>query len=310
MKDLCLPSTYPFLKRSCRTDGSIVQTFTAVQHLILLTKISLLFGPQSSRSNYCDHPEVRLIALLVITVKLYNSFDELERFARSSNDTGSLAIDWSVWEIARQRYKAQIREGRPFVPGDESKVVEHDVFGLSDQQLDAYLDWYNNVWVDEEPVLDPERRVQSELLEMFPTGRNTLHPKPLVLTADEETQLLDNASHERLDGVQEGLKSLPIIDDDESSQTEGRTLRVGGAYPIYEDEDGLQGIARVFYAEVAETAGLSLADLIDAVYLVEQRFTKRKYEMMEDYDGIEGDRIGKLDHRTSRGKEKARQSIY
>ena len=278
-----------------------------MRQLALLTNTSFAFDPPQKRSNFKGHPEIRLLALLVIVVKLFNPFGALERYPRSFKDIGSQAVDWSLWEVAFQRAKARIERSGPFAPGGETQLDERDVFALSDEQVDAYLDWYDDLWTDTEHRSVGQRPLPKELLDMFPTERSGLHPRPPDLSGEELEKLEEAVTNERLETVQAGLKSLEPLADDDRDEASERILRVGDEYPVYDDEADLPDKARPFFAEVAHQAGLSLETLVSAVSVIEKRILKAKYDILA------GDRIGadsqegsqgRLDYRVKGNKER------
>lgn len=55
---------------------------------------------------------------------------------------------------------------------------------------------------------------------------------------------------------------------------EGAVRRLGSEYRCYRAVEELEGTVKRFYEVVAETAGLSLRDLVKAVYRLEQRLLK------------------------------------
>ena len=276
--------------------------------MLVLTRTNCAFGPHSQQSKINQHPEIQLIALLVMVVKLFNPFDDRERYASSSADSSELTVDWSVWEAARDRFRAEA--GRPFQPGTEAQVSERDVLDLSDQQLDAYMDWYDEIWVEKQSFLEKKKRVPDELLDMFPVGRGVLHPKEPEENVKEEKDIADKARNERLKTVQERLKTRPAIPDGLGAELRDHILRVGDAYQVYDSEDQLSGTAKTFFAEVSEMAGMSLATLVDAVYLTEQRVLRTKHTIIAhslDDDDVEIHIAEKSDHRTRQGKQRQTQ---
>ena len=251
-----------------------------MQHLALLTNSWFTFDPPQKRSNFKVHPEIRLLALLVVIVKLFNPFDQFERYARSSGDPGFQAIDWSLWDIARQRARTRIEHTGPFAPGGETQLEERDVFGLSDRQIDAYLDWYDDLWTDTEHRSVGQKPLPDELLKMFPTARSDLHPRPPDMSREGLEELEEDVTSERLKTVQGGLKSLKTLADDNTDETLDRILRIGDAYIVYEVEADLPDMARTYFSEVAEQAAMSLETLVDAVSATEKRIFKEKYDIL------------------------------
>ncbi len=72
----------------------------------------------------------------------------------------------------------------------------------------------------------------------------------------------------RMKRVQSAMKSVNPRPDAEGIDDEVK--RLGSDYRLYKDTDELEGTVRRFYEVVAEAAGLSVRDLLRAVYALEQ----------------------------------------
>ncbi|KAJ9636775.1 hypothetical protein H2199_007769 [Coniosporium tulheliwenetii] len=87
------------------------------------------------RKKVTDAPEVQLMG---------------GQKVQTDGKTGLVRVDWDAWESAQREYE----EGRER-PGrlgfeDAMRVGEEEVFGMTDVQMDDYLDWYEDTWVEQE----------------------------------------------------------------------------------------------------------------------------------------------------------------
>lgn len=64
------------------------------------------------------------------------------RSPESLKDPSALRVDWDEWS-------GMATEGYDAAPGQEAKVTEADVFNMSGDMLDRYLDWYHQTWSGE-----------------------------------------------------------------------------------------------------------------------------------------------------------------
>lgn len=95
-----------------------------------------------SRHKLSEYPELQVAALVVISTKLLQPFDNMIRSPDSLKDPSALRVDWDEWS-------AMVTEGGDAVPGQEAKVTEADVFNMSGDMLDRYLNWYQQTWSGE-----------------------------------------------------------------------------------------------------------------------------------------------------------------
>ncbi|OAF54179.1 hypothetical protein VC83_09536 [Pseudogymnoascus destructans] len=124
-------------------------------------------------------------------------------------------------------------DGGDATPGQEAKVTEADVFNMSGDMLDRYLNWYHQTWSGERdskatPVSERLRRVQSRLKVQKPISAN-----------DEQYVATIN--------------------------------RPGAFYKRWQRDGDLSANERAFVAKTAENAGTTVNILIRTVYSLEQR---------------------------------------
>lgn len=98
-------------------------------------------------------PEVQLISLLVITVKLIFPFDGITRYAYSSQDPAAHSIDWLCWERV-QKAQEHGDKGVRLTSDMAIQVRDGDVFDMSKDQLDDYMDWYEKIFVQDKGELE------------------------------------------------------------------------------------------------------------------------------------------------------------
>ena len=111
-----------------------------------------------------------------------------------------------------------------------------------------------------------------------------------------------------------GLNSLEIRSDEQADEGATKTLRVGEAYPVYEDEDEMPDMARIFYGEVAAMADIKIATLVHVVAVIEkQKLIKQKWKIL-DGNKLESDEETEdgiyMDHRTREAKQSKRAKRY
>ncbi|KFZ05408.1 hypothetical protein V501_08376 [Pseudogymnoascus sp. VKM F-4519 (FW-2642)] len=255
MKSHLPPKYYSALEtRSSLRRGRLQQCIGELM-VNFTTNFNILFPPLNTpliifRHKLSEYPELQVAALVVISTKLLQPFDNMIRTPESLKDPSALRVDWDGWS-------GMAAEGGDATPGQEAKVTEADVFNMSGDMLDRYLDWYNQTWSGER-----DSKVSQQILDLFP-----IEDSPNLLGTDQEIAM---SVSERLGRVQSRLKvQKPISTNDE--QYVATINRPGAFYKRWQRDGDLSENERAFVAKTAENAGTTVDILIRTVYSLEQR---------------------------------------
>lgn len=263
-------------------NSSAVNVYLATRDLARLLNVDLQFPESNRELTLQGFPEIQLISLLTIAVKLYHPFDTSPRIVDASSNPAILAMDWKVWsEVSHAQY-VQRASAQSLSPGEEVKITEKEVLEMSSHQLDQYLDWYGKTWVVD--TSRPERKdiLPDQLLDMFPINSQdpagSKAPVETVGSISEEEQTED-----RLNRIQGSLQVRTAqVADQEGNTTPAR--RVGELYKKYRTVQELNPWALAFYTAAADTVGISVPSLVSAVLQMEsnverwQRSQSQRFE--------------------------------
>ena len=269
---------------------SLVDIYTAVRHMSSMLDIDFCFPRHGSRQQRSHLPEIRLMALLIIAVKIYYPFDLLNRHPRSQLDVAVLNIDWDIWCKLQKEHDTRITLEGKIGRGNEMLVNEQDIMNMSGEQLDEYLDWYERTWISEEDDEHQTRGLPKQLLDMFPTSRvnaSSASMNDFAAEAKAERYLLD----EKLRKVQNRLKLRPVISKEGGGKNQEPLRRLGTFYKRYRKIEDLSPQAKTFYEAAASLVGVSLATLVMAVLQMESQLrvwrAKRLKEREEESEDDE-----------------------
>jgi RNA polymerase I-specific transcription initiation factor RRN7 len=270
----------------------LVDIYTAVHHMSCILEIDFCFPKHGSRQKASNLPEISLVALLIIAVKVYYPFDSLERHQRSHLDAGVLTIDWDKWfELLEQHDKSLISKdsiGR----GNALLVTEQDVMKMSVNQLDEYLDWYEKTWISEEDEKQKKKGLPKQLLDMFPTGRQD-GSLPTAVDFDAETKAEQYCLDEKLQSVQSRLKTRRLIPGEHEGKGGEALRRPGSFYKRYRKIEDFPPHAKKFHEAAASLVGISFSTLAVAVRQMERKLQcwrdKRLKENLEESEDDELD---------------------
>jgi len=214
-------------------------------------------------------PEAQLIGCFVVCVKLFYPFDKVRRSPKSSSEPAATVTDWKKWCKHMHAAKQNQGEGTSDLTIEElTKVQEDDVFEMKPDQLDQYLNFYNDTFLDDAEIQRTKNNddFKNALYNMFPIDGDQQRPS---------TQPSEGASHEKkletVRAVHSNMKTRVVVGDAEDGSP---TLRPGQMYPVWKREQDLPDRAAMFYDEAARLAGFSVDMLVTAVFMTEARVEK------------------------------------
>ncbi|KAL8793784.1 MAG: hypothetical protein Q9195_003614 [Heterodermia aff. obscurata] len=254
----------------------------------MLESLSICYLAQKASS----FPEVQLMALLVIAVKLRHPFDNVVRYAATLTDPGVMTIDWDAWCKRQKEFDDRITSGGKIGRGNAMKIMEREVLGMTGDQMDEYLDWFERTWVKDEDQESKKGGLPTQLLDMFPTGRLDGSSAPVLDLqglANIDRELLD----EKLRAEQGSLKFRGIVSKEKEGKSKVPVERIGSFYKRYRKEKDLPPQAKIFYEAAANLIGISFSTLFIAVLQSEQKVLKyRKKELEAEKEDSENESMG------------------
>ncbi|KAL5117806.1 hypothetical protein ACEQ8H_004280 [Pleosporales sp. CAS-2024a] len=218
-------------------------------------------------------PEAQLIGCLVVSVKLLYPFDRIRRAPESSSEPTTVVMDWKKWYKQMAVAKKAQRVGNSGLTTEElTKLQEEDVFKMGPEQLDQYLDFYADTFIDDAEVQRTKDNddFRNALYDMFPIEGNEHRPPIQVSTG---------LSHERMlatvRAVHGSMKTAAVADDDSD------ILRPGQMYRVWRNKEEMPERAIPFIEEAARLAGFSFGMLINAVFFTEARVERWRRKQRE-----------------------------
>ncbi|ORY10038.1 hypothetical protein BCR34DRAFT_357253 [Clohesyomyces aquaticus] len=236
-------------------------------------------------------PEAQLAACLVVCVKLLYPFDG-HQHPKSVAEPAATILDWGEWtrQVSERSRRGSTDTGllSEHSPSDLAEVREKDVFNMSDGQLDEYMDWYRDTFLDETRVEKGEaaRDFREKLERWFPidraddAGRRTLNSSAdgAGSSAEDPNKDQDRDTELRLvRTVHARFKTAKIIETFDHSHGKG-IVRPVQRYVYYRQVKEIPETGRRFYEEVARISGLEMEMLIKAVFFAEKKAERRKKE--------------------------------
>lgn len=248
-----------------------------------LLSISYSFPTLGGRQAASSFPEVHLMALLVVAVKLHHPFDHVQRYATAINDPGIMTVDWDIWCKQQKDFDHRLTSEGKLGRGNEMKIQDRDVLNMTGAQMDEYLDWFERTWVQEGNQEAKKGSLPTQLLDMFPTDRLDGSSAPVV-----DIQDLVDADQKALDvklkAAQARLKIRGIVSEERAGKSKVPVRRMGSFYKRYRKEEDLPPTAKAFYEAAANLIAVSLHTLLVAVLQTEQKLLKYKKKQLDEAD--------------------------
>lgn len=263
VKKLCLP----------------LEIYLATQRLarLLHTDFCYTLDAKAWTNMSLRFPEIRLMALVVITTKLLFPFDDRKRYARSPSDLSALSMDWKLWAESQQHGDVSDYDlGREnFLSFEEAfTMTESKGLDLAEDRLDQYLDWFEDNIASEEVRergrAGREADFRRALFRMFPTRPTHGGPR-----AEPDIRAHGSSSAAKLAQSQGALRPKRIVADEASDDIP----RAGSAYPHYRSEEELSGTTKRFYEKASQLVGYSLHGMVRAVFFMERRLARHENDL-------------------------------
>ncbi|CAG8105537.1 unnamed protein product [Penicillium olsonii] len=266
-----------------------IEVYDAVKALKSLLDVTFEYPkPKAAieRKKSHHYPDVELIVLIIISTKLLFPFDDVKRYPTTNKEPAAQTMDWSRWAIAQTAFESDSHFKKNIGKDAAIRITDSDVLNMSTDQLDHYMDWYADSWLD---TSAPPGR----LAELFPIQRGDIQPSSATdpgppsapgVTPDAIQKKLDTLLHE----VMQDAKPRRVIPGDNEEPK-----RPGEVYRRYRWESQLSGTARTFYEMAAQLAAVPLKTLVRAVTLAEyqiaRRDEKRQHREFFENQGVEVD---------------------
>lgn len=273
----------------------IVHVYPAVERLASLLVVDFKFPVFTRRSRSITlHPEILLICLLVVAVKLLYPFDDEVRHPSMETEPGALLINWDAWNNARANSREKLEQlSHPQSHQDFIKIEEQDVLAMTATETDNYLAWFQRNWVDGQPrIRSADVDFRDAMHRMFPVGGE---PGAGAL---DETSLpgVDNESKETLARLRITQGSLVartvLLDDQPAGSQRDEVLKPGDRYRYFRKQIDLPERAKPFFKASANLVGLDLNAFLVAVFKIEmklQRWSDDKRNENTEDDGASND---------------------
>jgi len=269
VQDLCLPLViYPGTEKLIKLLNLHFDFSIAMKRRILLSQ----------------HPEIKLMCAIIITTKLFFPFDDIRRHPTTQTEPAALKLDWVKWADHYHSSPATGPDEKQRMDQDEAILAtkESDVFDMSNQDMDAYLDWFARTgWLNEEDAKQGrEADYKTALYAMFPVQ---IPPSSTQNDDDHEAEKL-----ERIKAVQASLRPNLVVEVD----IEGTgILRPGEKYTRYRSVEQMPKLAKVFFEAAGRLVNLDLQDMVTAVLQVEMKLgnwaEKKRKEAKSDVAAVE-----------------------
>jgi RNA polymerase I-specific transcription initiation factor RRN7 len=268
---------------------------------------SLEKGLTSRREGHW--PDAKLMALVIIAVKLSYGLDRVKRKPEKNTDLLATQLPWPKWEkFLREgndaRHGNMHKEG---AFGGKSKlqvdVMEADVFMMQDKDMDWYLDWYEKTWLgtnEEEGsgVKNPNKLPQG-LLNLFPTEKPETHDLPAA-AAGEGTTTTEGEGEAPPPKTKEAKRDLQtrLVELNEATifEEKGPGIRSGEEYLYFTTEEDLPSQLRTLMQAAADLLGIERKELMQVVtaldvqlyqHILRVRREEKRQKMMAVGGGIQ-----------------------
>ncbi|KAH7071933.1 hypothetical protein BKA63DRAFT_60432 [Paraphoma chrysanthemicola] len=211
-------------------------------------------------------PEAQLIGCLIVCVKLFYPFDKYRRYLNSPSEPAATVLDWKKWCEHMKTARLEQQQGRPgFTTQELTELQESDVFDMRPDQLDQYLDFYAESFLDNAEIQRTKEgdEFRNALYGMFPIEGKERNPSVKLGDVSSLERTLETVK-----AVHSDMKTRDVVSEEQAA------LSPGQMYPIWKQLEDMPKRSVLFYEEAARLSGLSMDMLVKAVFFTEARIEK------------------------------------
>ncbi|OTB13211.1 hypothetical protein K445DRAFT_320386 [Daldinia sp. EC12] len=274
------PLNYPPILVKLITELTLpVEVYLVVKCMAEVLKADYSYPVGGKRIRTMDNPEVRLIALVVVSTKLLYPLDGIGRPPRSRYDPRSISIDWRKWQESMQDNttgKSSLRGG------EEYKVTPEEALTMDKEKLDDFMDWFEKMWIGDGEPKTAERIREPFLGQTRPSDPSNPNKQP------ENTEMRQIRSrYETINNSMKILEPTPYDPEDSGKQHSQDFC------PVWRTPEELPDAAKVFYEKAASIAAIPLHMLVRGATQVERRLEVWCIQRAKERDKGKGKGKGK-----------------
>ncbi|KAI0888684.1 uncharacterized protein GGS22DRAFT_152167 [Annulohypoxylon maeteangense] len=238
------------------------EVYMTVKCMTEIFKANYSYPTGGKRIQTMDNPEVLLISLVAVSVKLLYPLDGIERPPRSHEDPRSLKVNWAKWQEVMQDDTTETSSN--LRRGEEYKVTSDDVLTMDKEKLDDFMDWFENMWIGDGDAKTDERIREPFENQKRPSKPNTLNQR---LNTGRDGERIRN----RYEALNSSLQVLEPVPDPEDLENGNKEKQDRDFCPVWRTEEDLPDAAKVFYQKAANIAAIPLDTLMKGTAQVENR---------------------------------------
>ncbi|KAG6987645.1 Ubiquitin-60S ribosomal protein L40 [Fusarium oxysporum f. sp. conglutinans] len=255
-----------------------VETLITARSILSVMKFSFQLPIEQSRRFHIDYPEILLMSAIVVAAKLCFPLGQHAPFLRAAGREQSIGFDWTTWYKGVQELieASQTSEKEPSF----DQVTADKVTSMTTEELDQYFAHIASTI---------DRKNDSEITRFFPSEN----------AAPPEAPPRENTEQDNDHKMRKILGQAITVRGEEGSEQDGETL-AEPSYEAFRSVEDLTETAQALYKAAGHISGLSLDEIVQAVYMLEQKMIywqlkrRREEEREEEEEEEEEEKEARL----------------
>ncbi|RKK82298.1 hypothetical protein BFJ69_g3224 [Fusarium oxysporum] len=226
-----------------------VETLITARSILSVMKFSFQLPIEQSRRFHIDYPEILLMSAIVVAAKLCFPLGQHAPFLRAAGREQSIGFDWTTWYKGVQELieASQTSEKEPSF----DQITAEKVTSMTTEELDQYFAHIASTI---------DRKNDSEITRFFPSEN----------AAPPEAPPRENTEQDNDHKMRKILGQAITVRGEEGSEQDGETL-AEPSYEAFRSVEDLTETAQALYKAAGHISGLSLDEIVQAVYMLEQK---------------------------------------
>ncbi|POR36640.1 RNA polymerase I-specific transcription initiation factor rrn7 [Tolypocladium paradoxum] len=229
-----------------------IESIVATKRLSASLGYRFQFPVNNTKILPLDHPEIRLVTLVIFATKLCFPFEGNQLSTEGLGTAYLPRFEWEAWKQGLVRHPED--EELSNKAAEVEAMTPNQVVHMNDEELDAYFAHITGL---------VDRRNENPITQFFPIEPPPAPAPPVPEASQDE---VDERASRLLSQALEPPRRLGVAKAEEPSDASDSTM-----YEAFRSVGDLSETAATFYKATGDAAGIPLDMVVRAVYMQEQR---------------------------------------
>ncbi|KAF3937439.1 hypothetical protein ABW19_dt0208878 [Dactylella cylindrospora] len=288
----------PRINAECLLAGYILEfgcppeVYPAVFKIAEMLNITFQYHASTPTLTLVDMPDIQLMTLLIIALKLCTSLDGIRRHSYTISEVSNMTPDWEPWKSIIQMKEKDVKpkdfDGSTVRDRNwQLTVEESEIYGFTEKEMDEYLDWFEKNLAGGE---DGDSRPTAGIIKLFEDNKEQQSTSTIEESVEDTKVKLMEERIKTFKKMQKMARIGRAIPEGAKAEVGEKVVRPGEKYQRHRDWEAVTSEKlRVIYKAAAERMAMEVEEFVYVVQKMEYRLGKAvKGRMKKEASEFEG----------------------